>query len=48
MSLCFAAFLCAGLVSCSDEAAEITPEFSGVAAPKSEVNDPASKGPVKP
>lgn len=26
LSLCFAAFLSAGLVSCTDEAAEITPQ----------------------
>lgn len=27
LSLCFAAFLSAGLVSCSDEAAEVAPSF---------------------
>lgn len=28
LSLCFAAFLSAGLVSCTDEAAEVTPSFN--------------------
>ena len=47
-SLCFAAFLSAGLVSCADEATEVTPEYPGLANPYAESNDPAYKGPTKP
>ena len=48
LSLCFVAFLSAGLVSCADEAAEVAPEVPGLVNPYSDSNDPASKGPTKP
>ena len=44
LSLCFAAFLGGGLVSCTDEAAEVTPSHKGIVSPVSDTDDPLTKG----
>ena len=46
LSLCFAAFLSAGLVSCTDEAAEITPQNEIDSTPYA-TDDTTSGGTVK-
>ena len=51
LSLCFVAFLGAGLVSCSDEAAEFTPshiDVSGYAVQDTGVNPGETGGTKKP
>lgn len=48
LSLCFVAFLSAGLVSCTDEAAEITPQNEMKEAPASTDGSTDSDKPRKP
>lgn len=40
LSLCFAAFLSAGLVSCDDQAAEVTPNNPDATATTTSTDDP--------
>ena len=44
LSLCFVAFLSAGLVSCNDDAAEITPNNIDVSAESYMTDDKTDRG----
>ena len=45
LSLCLAAFLGGGLVSCTDDAAEIVPKHKSILTPQADGgDDPTSKG----
>ena len=51
LSICFIAFLSAGLVSCNDEAAEVTPNFPDSSVEFSTVGGEPTEtgnGPTKP
>lgn len=43
LSLCFAAFLSAGLVSCDDQAAEVTPINPDATATQASTDDPPKR-----
>lgn len=51
LSICFVAFLSAGLVSCNDQAAEVTPNYPDVSNQYGNTGDNGSEsggGPKKP
>ena len=47
-TLCFVAFLSAGLVSCADEAADVTPQTEISSPEYSSIEDGSTKKPQRP